>query len=203
MVVVPRSKYHFSQGLESPFAELRPSDYPRQVHVNEILNDGDYLDWLQERENLLFAKNKIGIVDGTLEKPEKSHQNHMAVLRCDAIIKGWLTAAMEKEIRVSVKYAKSAQEMWNDLQERFGKENAPKAYEIKQLLSNTKQDRASVSTYYARLRMFWDEMSSVFSTHICSCKGCVCDMRKKFSDQKDKEKLFEFLLRFDNGFLII
>ncbi|XP_076937398.1 uncharacterized protein LOC143605007 [Bidens hawaiensis] len=90
---------------------LHPSDYPRQVYVNEILNDNNYLDWFQEMENFLFAKNKIGFVDGTFEKPEKSHPNHMAWVRCDAMIKGWLSTTMEKGIRDSVKYAKTAQEI--------------------------------------------------------------------------------------------
>ncbi|XP_076949478.1 uncharacterized protein LOC143622125 [Bidens hawaiensis] len=154
-------------------------------------------------ENFLFVKNKIGFVDGTLEKPEKSHPNHMACLRCDVMIKGWLTTAMEKEIRVFVKYAHSVQEIWTDLRERFKKENALRAYEVKKLLSNTRQNGASVSSYYTWLRTLWDEMSSVFSTPMCSCNGCVCDMSKRFSDQKDKEKLYEFLLGLDNEFSTI
>ncbi|XP_076881135.1 uncharacterized protein LOC143529176 [Bidens hawaiensis] len=127
----------------------------------------------------------------------------MTWLRCDAMIKGWVTAAMEKEIRVSVKYAHFVQEIWNDLQERFGKENAPRAYEVKQLLSNTRQNGVSVSSYYTRLRTLWYEMCSVFSTPMCSCNGCVCDMSKRFSDQKDKEKLYEYLLGLDNEFSTI
>nr|GFB14076.1 reverse transcriptase, RNA-dependent DNA polymerase, Gag-polypeptide of LTR copia-type [Tanacetum cinerariifolium] len=48
-------------------------------------------------------------------------------MRCDAMIKGWLTMAMDKEIRNSVKYAKLAMEIWEDLKERFRKESACKA----------------------------------------------------------------------------
>lgn len=103
-----------------PLTTFTPSDYPRHVHVNDILNYGNNLD-LQDMENFLFTENKIGFVDGTLQKPKKSHLNHMAWLRCDAMIKGWLTTAMENEIRVSVKYANSAQEIWNDLRECFRK----------------------------------------------------------------------------------
>ncbi|XP_076947744.1 uncharacterized protein LOC143619781 [Bidens hawaiensis] len=117
---------------------LHPSDYPRQMHVNDTLTNNNYLDWVQEKENLLFAKNKIGLVDGTLKKPEKTNANHMDWLRCDAMIKGWLTASMEKEIRGSVKGANSAAEIWSDLRERFGKESAPRAYEVKRLISNVR-----------------------------------------------------------------
>ncbi|GKF42635.1 retrovirus-related pol polyprotein from transposon TNT 1-94 [Tanacetum coccineum] len=52
------------------------------------------------------------------------------------MIKGWLTTAMEKEIRGSVKYATSASEIWKDLQEWFRKESASRAYELKQASRN-------------------------------------------------------------------
>ena len=177
---------------------LHPSDYPRQMHVNETLNDNNYLDWVQEMENFLFAKNKIGFVDGTLQKPEKTHANHMGWLRCDAMIKGWLTTAMEREIRSSVKYASTAEEIWNDLRERFGKESAPRAYELKQLLTTTKQDGASVSAYYTKLRALWDEISSVFNIPKCSCAGCKCGISKRLTELRDKERLYEFLLGLDS-----
>ncbi|XP_076944543.1 uncharacterized protein LOC143615263 [Bidens hawaiensis] len=90
---------------------IHPSDYPKQLHVNETLNDHNYSDWLQEMMNFLFAKNKVGFVDGTLKKPEKTATDYMPWMRCDAMIKGWLTTAMEKEIRSSVKFAGTAFEI--------------------------------------------------------------------------------------------
>ncbi|GJZ33720.1 putative RNA-directed DNA polymerase [Tanacetum coccineum] len=53
---------------------LHLSDYPRQMHVNDALTDGNYLDWVQEMENFLFAKNKIGFLDGTIKRPEADDQ---------------------------------------------------------------------------------------------------------------------------------
>ncbi|GJU41808.1 hypothetical protein Tco_1194765 [Tanacetum coccineum] len=56
-------------------------------------------------ENFLFGKNNIEFIDETIEKPEKTYANYMARMRCDAMIKGWLTTTMDKEIQGSVKYA--------------------------------------------------------------------------------------------------
>ena len=108
--------------------------------------------------NFLFAKNKVGFIDGSIKKPEKTAMDYMAWMLCDAMVKGWLTTAMEKDIRNSVKYASTAGEIWNDLLERFGKESAPRAYELKQILTGTQQGGASVSAYYTKLRRLWDEM---------------------------------------------
>ncbi|GJY33992.1 hypothetical protein Tco_0418461 [Tanacetum coccineum] len=83
--------------------------------------------------------NKVGFIDGSIKKPEKTAADFMFWMRCDTMVKGWLTTAMKKDIRISVKYASTATEIWNDLQERFGKESAPKAYELKQILTGTQQ----------------------------------------------------------------
>ena len=98
--------------------------------------------------NFLFAKNKIDFIDGTLKKPEILSSKYKPWMRCDAMIKGWLTTTMEKGIRDSVKYANTSLEIWSDLKERFGKESAPRAYELKQKIATTCQEDSSVSTYY-------------------------------------------------------
>ncbi|KAI3754367.1 hypothetical protein L1987_54149 [Smallanthus sonchifolius] len=182
---------------------IHPSDYPRQMQVNEGLTDSNFNDWIQEMSNFLFAKNKIGFVDGTIKKPESTNKDYMAWMRCDAIVKGWLTTAMEKEIRASVKYANTAAEIWEDLKERFGKESAPRAYELKQRLNVTRQDGASVSAYYTKLRRIWDEINVVLPTPRCTCDECKCEIGKKLVESKEKERLYEFLLGLDADFAVI
>ncbi|XP_023731706.1 uncharacterized protein LOC111879466 [Lactuca sativa] len=106
----------------------------------------------------------------------------MAWMRCDAMIKGWLTTAMDKEIRSSVKYANTALKIWNDLYERFGKESAPRGYELKGI---------------------WDEIDSVLPTPRCECNGCTCNIGKKITDLKEKERLYEFLMGLDTEFSVM
>ena len=40
---------------------IHASDYPRQMHVNDVLTDANYIDWSQEMQNFLFAKKQIWI----------------------------------------------------------------------------------------------------------------------------------------------
>lgn len=186
----------------SPFY-LHASDYPKQLHVNDTLTDKNYGDWEQEMMNFLFTKNKTGFIDGSIEMPEKGSDKYLPWMRCDAMIKGWLTTAMEKEIRNSVKYAKTAAEIWRDLKERFGKESAPKAYELKQSLNSTRQDGMTVSAYYTRLRVLWDEIESILPTPKCSCNGCKCELGRKMVELKEKERIYEFLMGLDDQFSVI
>ncbi|XP_021980369.1 uncharacterized protein LOC110876507 [Helianthus annuus] len=182
---------------------IHPSDLPRQVQVNELLNDNNYNDWIQEMTNFLFSKNKINFVDGSVPKPEKTGDMYMPWMRCDAMIKGWLTTAMEKEIRGSVKYANTAAEIWKDLQERFEKESASRAYELKQSLTITRQEGSSVSAYYTKLQGLWDEIHTVLPTPRCTCSNCSCEIGKRLSELKEKECLYEFLMGLDAEFSTI
>ncbi|PWA90295.1 gag-polypeptide of LTR copia-type [Artemisia annua] len=150
---------------------LHPSDYPKQLHVNE--------------------------------KPEKSSKDYMPWMRVDAMIKGWLTTAMEKNIRNSVKYAGTASEIWSDLNERFGKESAPRAYELKQKIASTRQGGATVSTYFTQLRSIWDEFQSINSFPRCSCDKCECGIGKRINEHQEKERLYEFLMGLDAEFTVI
>ncbi|GJU34361.1 putative RNA-directed DNA polymerase [Tanacetum coccineum] len=147
------------------------------MHADDTLIDNNYADWSQEMMNFLFAKNKVGFINGSIKKPENMVADYMFWKLCDAMVKGWLTMAMEKDIRNSVKYVSSASEIWNDLLERLGKESAPRSYELKQILTGMQQAGASVSSYYTKLRGLWDELEMVM--------------------------LYEFLMGLDNKFAVI
>lgn len=56
---------------------IHVSDYPKQMHVNALLNDNNYSDWFQEMEFFLFATSKIGLVDGTISMPSEDTKNLM------------------------------------------------------------------------------------------------------------------------------
>ncbi|KAL7603703.1 hypothetical protein Lser_V15G15127 [Lactuca serriola] len=127
----------------------------------------------------------------------------MPWMRVDAMIKGWLTTAMEKNIRNSVKYAGTTSEIWSDLNERFGKESAPRAYELKQKITSTRQGSATVSTYFTQLQSIWDEFQSIYPFPRCSCNKCECNIGKKINEHQEKERLYEFLMGLDAEFTFI
>ncbi|XP_024959026.1 uncharacterized protein LOC112500001 [Cynara cardunculus var. scolymus] len=118
-------------------------------------------------------------------------------------MQGWLTTTMEKDIRSSVKHANTAAEIWSDLEKRFGKESAPRAYELKQTLTTTAQNGASVSAYYTKMRELWDEIQIVSPTPYYTCRRCTCDAGKGLNEAKEKERLYEFLMGLDNEFATI
>lgn len=124
----------------------------------------------------MFAKNKVGFVNGTIEKLEESWLNYMALIRCDTMVKGCLTKAIGQNIISNVKQAKIGPEIWSNIQERLGKESTLRAYELKQSLTTTHQEGMSVSVYYTKLCDTQDEIQFVSSIPHCTCCKCPCDI---------------------------
>ncbi|KAL7607530.1 hypothetical protein Lser_V15G19588 [Lactuca serriola] len=154
-------------------------------------------------KNFLFAKNKVGFITGSIKKPGEDSAVYMPWMRADSMIKGWINTAMEKDIRTSVKYAYTSKEIWDDLEERFGKESAPRAYELKQSLTITRQEGTSVSAYYTKLRGLWDKIQTISPLPRCSCSTRTCDIGKRLNEFKEKEKLYEFLMGLDSEYSTI
>lgn len=116
------------------------------------------------------------------------------------MVRGWLVSAMENEIKGSVKYVVTAHEIWLDLKERFGKENASRAYELRRIITTIQQGNMTVSSYYTKLRGVWDEIRSISQIPTCSCKGCKCEINKEIARLHDKEHLYDFLMGLNEEF---
>ena len=56
-------------------------------------------------------------------------------------------------------YYPTAHEVWEDLRERFSQGNAPRIFEIQREIACLKQEQQSISTYYTKLKSFWDELA--------------------------------------------
>lgn len=109
--------------------------------------------------NVFFAKNKIGFVDGTLPMPAENSVALTNWRRYNAMLRGWLVSSREKEIKNIVKYIDTARDIWLDLKKRFGKENAPRAYEIRWMMTTVRQKGMTVSAYYTKVEVFGTEFS--------------------------------------------
>lgn len=95
-------------------------------------------------------------------------------------------------MRNSVKYTRIAKQIWDDLQERFGKESALRAYELKRTLATMRQENHLVSSYFTMLRGMWDEIEFVSPSLTCTCNNCSCNLRRRLIESKEKERIYDF-----------
>lgn len=116
------------------------------------------------------------------------------------MIKGWLTATMKKDIQNNVKYAPTAKEIWDDLEEIFGQRSTHRAYELKCALTTLIRDIDSISTHFTKMWAVWDDILSASPTPSCTCDKSTCDIGKRLTKSKDKERVYEFMMGLKDTF---
>ncbi|CAL1408217.1 unnamed protein product [Linum trigynum] len=181
---------------------LHPSETASQLQVGEVLNSNNYGEWVIEMTDSLIIKNKYGFVDGTIAKPTADPELR-AWTRCDAIVKGWLRTAMDKEVRTSVWYARTTQKIWIDLRDRFGRGSASQAYEIRRLVSMLQQEKLSVSSFYTQLPTYWEEAQSISPSPKCTCGLCTHGLERRTKERDESNRLFDFLMGLDDSFAMV
>ncbi|KAI9181123.1 hypothetical protein LWI28_011688 [Acer negundo] len=86
----------------------------------------------------------------------------------------------------SVIYYTTANEVWEDLRERFSQSNAPRIFEIQRDIAYLRQEQLSVSACYTKLKGLWDELSS-YSDAVHGA-------------QHDQQKLMQFLMGLNDSY---
>ncbi|XP_059287178.1 uncharacterized protein LOC132040543 [Lycium ferocissimum] len=184
----------------SPYS-LHPFDHPGLIFVIDPLSENgeNYFTWRRNFLNALLSKNKVGFVNGTVERPKENSQDLQPWMQCNAIVLSWLTNAIAKELQGSAAHVETAREIWVDLEERFAQGISPKVYELKRAITLLQQERASISSYYGKLKSVWGELQSLVPTPSCTC-GCACGVAKKMQSRREEEKVFDFLMGLNEAY---
>jgi hypothetical protein len=107
----------------------------------------------------------------------------------------WIINSVSKEIAASIIYIDTAEEMWNDLKDRFSQRNGPRIFQLQQAISALTQENLSVSCYFTNLKGLWHEINNYRPLPSCSC-GTM----KKLVDYRDEECIFQFLMGLNETF---
>ncbi|XP_072058054.1 uncharacterized protein [Arachis hypogaea] len=129
---------------------LQYDDHPELVLVSQLLQEDNYASWCRSMRLALSEKCKIFSIDGSLPKPDP------------------LLNAISKDIAASVIYAGSAALLWQDLETRFSQSNAPCIFELKRSLMFLTQGSLSVSQYFTKLKILWEELNTFKPLVSCS-----------------------------------
>ncbi|WOH06718.1 hypothetical protein DCAR_0626146 [Daucus carota subsp. sativus] len=131
-----------------------------------------YSDWKRSLLISLSAKNKIGFVDGSIEKPDVLDVTYKAWERCNSMMISWILGVLDQTIARSVLYFKTAREIWLNLEERYGQASGTVLYAVQQDLYKLKQGQDSVSSYYTKIKMIWDELDAIDPIPVSDCTHC-------------------------------
>ena len=159
-----------------------------------------FTEWKRSVLITLSARNKLGFLNGDYPKPEPHTPEHDAWLRCNDLIISWLLYSLDTQIAKSVLYFKTAYEIWTDLEERFGYTSGAQLYDLEQQLYELHQGSQSISEYYTKLKVLWDELNSAFPLPTCTCNKCTRNLTQKFFKTQQDQRLIQFLMKVNEHF---
>ncbi|XP_021800756.1 uncharacterized protein LOC110745013 [Prunus avium] len=110
------------------------------------------------------------------------------------MVLSWILNSLEPDLANSVIYTDSAHEIWTDLEERF----APRVFQIHKEIATLTQDQMPLSTYYSKLKGYWDELSSYNNM-----EPCTCGVLKSIAAREEEQHLMQLLMGLHESYAAI
>lgn len=101
---------------------------------------------------------------------------------------------IEPIIRLTLTYYNTAKEVWDELKERFSTVNGLTIQQLKSDLADCKQQGMTIGEYYGKLKILWDELGNYEQMIGCTCESCKCEISKRLQNQRDEERVHQFLM---------
>lgn len=105
----------------------------------------------------------------------------------------WLLNSVDKSIYSSLVYYTNVSDVWHDLRLTYSKVDGTRLYSIIQDNSKLTQERESVSSYYMKLKLLWDNYADVKTGSKCACVVFVPNLA-----DENNLKLMQFLMRLND-----
>lgn len=134
----------------------------------------------------LIAKNKLGFVDGSYSKESVTADLQPQWDRCNALVLSLILNTVSKELSVGIVFASSAASVWIDLYERFNKIDGSRIFFLHREIASHIQGTTSVSFYFTKMRLLWDEYDTLVVFSSCGC----CEHSRQNAEHIVQKRLF-------------
>lgn len=169
---------------------LHPSDTLVSVLTSvQLTRSENYSLWSRSMLINLKAKSKLSFVLGPCRKEDYDSDLEEQWEKCNAFVLAWIMNTFLKELLSEIVYASDAATVWADLKERFDKIDGSRIYQLHRGICTIHQGNQSVSAYFTKLRLLWDELDALVPYLSYSC-----DRSKTYIDHMQYIRLFAFLM---------
>nr|XP_016459804.1 PREDICTED: uncharacterized protein LOC107783349 [Nicotiana tabacum] len=140
-----------------------------------------------------IAMNKLGFIDGTYSVPDVSSTDFKQWNHCNNMVISWILNSLSKDIAESVLYSKTTNDIWKELEVRFGQCNGAQLYQLQKKLSDVVQGTSDIAEYYTKVKRIWDELDTL-NTCVHSACECNCGGKSRTSKSLQDGRLIQFLM---------
>lgn len=174
---------------------LHPTDTSLKLVAN-IFKGVGFKGWKRAMSIALSGKNKIGFVNGTVTKSVTSSSQARAWDRVNDTVIGWIINVVDENIAKSILWLKTAKEVWDELEHRYGQSSSAQLFHIEEELSKVSQTNdMSIEEFNTKLKGIWDELDALNPVVSCTCKGCNCNLSQKANNSQQSRRLVQFLMK--------
>ncbi|XP_074318716.1 uncharacterized protein LOC141655540 [Silene latifolia] len=138
---------------------LHPAESAHPLVVDVKLSGiENYLEWKRQMEITICSKRKLGFLTGVVKRPTDDPLRADAWDTCNSLLISWIFHNVEKSIKNSVLYTKTAKEIWDYLQKHFSVSNGARKFRLNKELEDLEQGDKSIFEYFTELRILWQNL---------------------------------------------
>ncbi|XP_068475385.1 uncharacterized protein [Phaseolus vulgaris] len=183
--------------LEQPmnnFLYLHPSENPAASLVSPVLDSTNYHSWSRSFITALSAKNKVEFILGSHPCPQRDDPTFSSWTRCNNMVVFWLVHSVSIPIRQSIVWMDIAFDIWNDLKFRYSQGDLSRISDLQFEVISLNQGDMSVTEYFTKLRIIWDELENFRPNPVCTCLvKCSCSVISIINQRKCEDRAMQFL----------
>ncbi|XP_074270752.1 uncharacterized protein LOC141594648 [Silene latifolia] len=174
---------------------LHPAESTHPVVVDTKLSGiENYLEWKRQMKIAICTKRKLGFLTGVVKRPVNDPLKEAAWDTCNSLLITWIMHNVEKQIKRSVMYVKTAKEIWDYLQTQFSVSNGARKFRLNRELDDLSQGDKSISEYFTELRILWQSLEVMTDwppvTQVTAEINTWLTAQHK---EQNERKLFQFL----------
>jgi len=98
-----------------------------------------------------FSK-KFGFIDGSIKKPMDDLMDLEDWWTINSLLVSWIRNTIESSLRSTISHVEIAQDLWNDIRDRFSLVNELRIQQIKSNLAECRQKEMGIVNYYGKLK---------------------------------------------------
>jgi len=179
---------------------LHPSDHPSCGLALEPLTGSNYSQWKRSYDLSLVSKNKLGFVNGSCAKPATGPLVSQWEL-CNAMVISWLLHSIRQDIATSVLFCSTAKQIWEELELRYGQSQGTKIFQVQREMNNLSQGSLSVSEYFTKCKILWDEYAALVT--IPACPHAECPIGSTTYKLLENQQLIQFLMGLNDVYVVV
>ncbi|XP_065851924.1 uncharacterized protein [Euphorbia lathyris] len=146
-------------------------------------------------------------VDGTLLQEDVEEANKLAWNRCNQLVMNWLNASVSTSIASSITWFETAYKAWQNLKDRFAQTDHLRIAELQDEIASLHQGDISVTNYYIKLLVVWEELVNFRPIMTCTCvpnaEESACIAIKNVREQQTQDCVIKFLRGLNGNFSMI